>query len=133
MRIVPGRPVRPRGDVMRTEKVSSWASRRAPSPGYTTPAARLHTNKRRDAVTIWLRVGWLSFPIVDEVTRTRRLQDLGRQLCRLSEVLGQRNCLVDQIARLAATELDLPRTVVFNEQAFDDVRAILEALLTAAV
>src|SRR5262245_6851044 len=104
--MVPGSPVRPSGEVMRTENCSSCARTWVSPPATETMAATsAHAARNRLATVVRLRVGRFSFAIVDEVARTRRLQDLRRQLRWLPEVLGQIDGLVDEIAGVAATQL----------------------------
>ena len=71
--------------------------------------------------------------VVDEVGRAGRLEQLGRQLRRLAQVVGERHDLVDQIARLAAAQLNLARLEVVRQQRLDDLGPILEAALRAGV
>src|SRR5258708_7545350 len=58
-------------------------------------------------------------PVINEVTGTRRIQQIRRDAPRFAEVLSQRQRLVDQISWLTAAKRDLPRTVIL-QQVVDD-------------
>src|SRR5580765_7787233 len=97
MRTAPGCPVRPNGDVMRTERSGTCARtddrRLAPT---ATAATRSKSGRRADVLILCVRRGRL--PIVDEITRTGCLQQVEREVRRPIEVLRQRDCLVDKVA-----------------------------------
>src|SRR4030095_5765503 len=117
IRIAPGRPVRPSGDVMCTARFGLSG----PTPAWSvdelsagpevrissdTATARPATRVRIARLRSRSRVGRRGLCFVHEVAGARPLEKLRRQSPRLSEVLGERKRLIDQVARLAAAQRD---------------------------
>src|SRR5687767_15922646 len=100
MRTAPGVPVRPRGEVMRIASGGSSArSRTPPAATNISTAARIALGSRPGSA---LRV-------IDEVAVARRGEKREGEAGGLAAVLGERQRLVDEIARMTAAQRDPAR------------------------
>ena len=59
--------------------------------------------------------------VVEEVAVARAVQQLSVSSARLAQVVGQRQGMVDQVARLAAAQGDAALAEVLRDQPVDDV------------
>ena len=73
------------------------------------------------------------FAVVDEVAVAGRFDEVGRQVRGPIQIRGERERLLDQIARMAAAQRDLARPVVLVEQVLDQSRFERRAEIAAAV
>src|SRR3954471_3172637 len=63
-----------------------------------------------------------TFALVDEVAGAGRVEQLRGQVARFAEVLGKREALVDQIARMASARNDVARRIVLRQEPLDQRR-----------
>src|SRR4051794_33323809 len=110
MRTAPGVPVRPSGDVMRM--ASGGSSARSLTPAATariSAAARIALRKpRRSALCV-----------IDEIAVARRGDEGEGEAGGLAAVLGERERLLDEIARMTAAHRQPARPVALGQDALD--------------
>ena len=76
-----------------------------------------------------LRVRRRGLRVVNEVAFADRFEEFSGQLLRLAEVLGHRERLLDQVARVTAAQRNAARAIEAIEQAFDEAVVVMQVAL----
>src|SRR6516162_6989874 len=137
IRMGPASPVRPSGEVIWT--ASALAGRWSVDAARPVEPRTLSVATQTAARPRCTRMAAIDSALVDrrlfadEVAAAGGLEQIGRQDARLVEVFGQRQGMMNQVARMAAPKRDAARPIPRVDQALDKCGLVRNALVAATV